>query len=95
MQRNHTPAILISSSECFAAKLPRIHIVHHNSQMSHFCSLIFAITRSAKVYFLRTKIIWIRNSSSKKAENCISLANFLAYINDHNSRDINTNYFAL
>lgn len=57
MKRNHTPAVLISRSERFAAKLPGIQTVHHSSQMSHFGSLIFAITRSPEVYFLKTKFI--------------------------------------
>lgn len=95
MQKNQIPAIPISSSEYFAAKLPGIDTVHHNSQMSHFCSLIFAITKTLEFYFLRTKFIWMRNSSIEKAENCINPANFLAYINGPNNGGINTNYFTL
>lgn len=95
IQRNHTPAILISSSECFAEQLPGMHTVHQNPQMSHFSSLLFTVTKSPDEFCPQKINIWIRNSSIKKAEHYISQANFLAYINDHSNADINSNYFAL
>lgn len=95
IQRNHTSAILISSSECFAEQLPGMHTVHQNPQMSHFSSLLFAVTKSPDEFCPQKINIWIRNSSIKKAEHYISQVSFLAYIKDHINVDINTNYFAL